>query len=67
MFENITIEIWLFVTYVVGTAFGFWASKIFYVNNAVSHTIDALIEGNFVKTRPSTDGEIELIPLDKET
>ena len=67
--ETYQYEIWLFIAYCAGTIFGIWAAKFFYVNNAVQSTIDTLIEGGFVKTRPSyIDGEIELIPLDnKET
>ncbi len=61
-------EIWLFIAYFAGTIFGIWAAKNFYVNTAVMNTIDTLIEGGFVKTKPTADGkDVELIPLDKET
>lgn len=64
--ETYQYEIWLFIAYCAGTIFGIWAAKFFYVNSAVEHTIDTLIEGGFVKTRPAVNGEIELIPLDNK-
>lgn len=58
--------LWFLAAYVVGTGFGYVVGKVSSVKQAASLTIDALIEGGYLKHRRDSSGEIELIKINEE-
>jgi len=54
------IEIFLFITYVLGTLMGLWLANQ-KIRTAVENTIDSLIEQDYIQTKKTADGEIDLL------
>ena len=54
------IEVFLFVSYVLGTAMGLWFANQ-KIKNAVENTIDHLIDQGFIQTKKNQDGEVDLL------
>jgi hypothetical protein len=44
---------WLLISYVVGTAFGFYMGKRYLIHEALDILIDQLIEDGYIKTKGS--------------
>jgi hypothetical protein len=57
---------WLMAAYLTGTLFGLWAGFRFYASKGAEMAIDTLIEGGYLKTRKSKDGEIEILKYNEE-
>ena len=53
-------EVFLFVSYVLGTAMGLWFANQ-KIKNAVENTIDHLIDQDFIQTKKNKDGELDLL------
>tara|TARA_B100000085_G_scaffold212109_1_gene196204 strand:+ start:628 stop:813 length:186 start_codon:yes stop_codon:yes gene_type:complete len=51
--------IFIFLSYVAGTAMGLWFAKN-KIKNSVEMTIDNLIDQDFLQYRKNQDGEIEI-------
>lgn len=51
--------IFIFLSYVAGTAMGLWFAK-HKIKNSVEMTIDNLIDQDFLQYRKNQDGEIEI-------
>lgn len=59
-----SLNVWLFVSYAVGTAFGLYVSKSRFdidTSKIIEATIDRLISDNYIKARKLPSGEVELI------
>jgi len=54
---------WYTLAYVVGTAMGFWFGRSHGIGLGILTAVATLIEGGYVKTRTSPDGELDLIKL----
>jgi len=52
--------IFIFLSYVAGTAMGLWFAK-HKIKNSVEMTIDNLIDQDFIQTKKNKDGEIDLL------
>lgn len=50
--------------YATGTIFGLWVGRKMKAEEAVSNTIDYLIENKLVRWREDENGEIELLEID---
>lgn len=57
---------WYGLAYIVGTLFGLWIGHKQGIRVGIVATLDSLVDGNFVRYRTLSDGEIDLIPLSKE-
>ena len=54
------VEIFLFITYVLGTGMGLWFANE-RIKASVENTIDALIDQGFLQTQKNKDGEIDIL------
>jgi len=54
---------WYVGAYVVGTVMGFWFGRNHGISLGILTAVATLIEGGYVKTRTSPDGELDLIKL----
>jgi len=54
---------WYVGAYIVGTVMGFWFGRNHGISLGILTAVATLIEGGYVKTRTSPDGELDLIKL----
>lgn len=62
-------NVWLFISYAVGTVFGLYVSKSKFnidVHKIIEATIDRLITDKYIKARKLNNGEVELIRHDEK-
>jgi len=59
------IEAMFAITAVIFTGVGWWFGMQSGTHIVVDHTIEALIEGGFLKTRVKDDGETEIVKHDE--
>lgn len=55
-----SIEIWLFIFFTVGTFLGYTLTKTY----IVTATIEALIENKIIRTGKDEEGEVEILKYD---
>ena len=56
----------IFVAYVLGTAFGLYVGFSSNHKRVVEKTVDNLINQKYIKTRKLADGEVEILRYDEE-
>ena len=54
---------WYAIAYAVGTAMGLFFGRNYGVSLGVLTTLETLVEGGYVKTRKTENGELDLIKL----
>ena len=54
---------WYALAYAVGTGCGFFFGRNYGIGVGILTTVATLIEGGYVKTRTSPEGELDLIKL----
>lgn len=56
---------WLVGSYVLGSIVTFYMMRHVLVESAIAHTIEELIKQNYIRTKINRDGEMEILPLEK--
>ena len=65
------IEYWYMLSYVVGTATGWWmfrttrAEKEDIIKSSCDHFIQLLIDSDCIRVKESEDGELEILTIDE--
>jgi hypothetical protein len=66
MFDLLPGTGWLFLAYVIGTAYGYFLGKTSSIKNVAEVTIDSLIANGYLKTRRGANGELEILKHNEE-
>ena len=61
-----SVEVWLFIAYTLGTLFGLYVGAKISTLRIVEKTVDDLINRRYIKTKRLPDGELELLQYDEE-
>jgi len=61
-----SVEVWLFIAYTLGTLFGLYVGAKISTLRIVERTVDDLINRRYIKTKRLPDGELELLQYDEE-
>ena len=61
-----SIGFWLVGAYVVGSVVTYYMLRNVLVESAIMHCIDELIKQNYIRVKTDSEGNMEILPLEKE-